>query len=91
MKERAKWVLELDDRDKKREAPKVLEELGPKATIEELSMELNKRITQRKITLQVAIPEALRRQLLKWGEERGLTDEATIINHMISTILSGKI
>ncbi len=89
MTERAEWVLNLDDRDEKKEAAHVFEELGPKASIEELSTEVKKRVTQRKMTLQVAIPEALRGQLRKWGEERGLTDEATIIGHMIAQTLRG--
>ena len=87
MKERAEWVLKLHDRDEKNVAAHVLEDLGPKASIEELSTELKKKVNQRKMTLQVAIPEALRAQLLKWGEERGLTDEPVIIAHMIAQTL----
>ena len=90
MKDRAEWVMRLDDRDEKKEAAHVLEKLGPKASIEELSTELEKTVVKRKTTLQVAIPEALRGQLLEWGKERGLTDEPTIIAHMIAETLRAK-
>ncbi len=86
MKHRAEWAMKLD-RDEKQEAVQVLQELGPGASIDELNDQVKQRASAQKAVLRVEIPEALRERLLKWGEERGLTDEATIISFMIAETL----
>lgn len=91
MEERAKWAMKLN-KDEKKECPRVLEDLGPDASIDELDNEVKERANQRQAIIQVAIPEALRRRLQEWGDEKGLTgaSEAVIISHMVVTMLSGR-
>lgn len=91
MKERAEWAMKLN-KDEKKECPRILEDLGPEASIDELDNEVKKRANQRQAIIEVAIPEALRRRLQEWGDEKGLTgaSEAVIISHMVVMMLSRK-
>lgn len=86
IKERAKWVMNLP-RDEKKGCVSVLEDLGRAASLEELDREVKKLASQRREIIEVIIPEALRGKLIEWGQQRGLTDEVTIISHMIAETL----
>lgn len=88
MRERAEWIMSLD-RDEQKVADDVLERLGPKASIDELTGAVGEGASAQKAILEVSIPESLRGKLVQWGEERGLTDEAMIITHMIAEVLRG--
>ena len=90
MKERAEWVMGLN-RDEKKECAQVLQKLSPAASVEDLDNEVKNRVRQQTTIVQVAIPEDLRGELVRWGEERGLidTDEATIISYMVIETLRG--
>jgi len=89
MRERAKWFNNLD-KNRRRHFTEVLEKLGAGASIEDLDAELDKIMSQEGRTLQVTIPGDLHEELLRWGKERGLEDEKTIISHMLAEILRRK-
>ncbi len=86
MKERADWIMTLGTDDSKR-ARKALKQLGPAASIDDLQKAVHQSSTTESGTVEVAIPQALHGKLIEWGNERGLTDEATIIAHMIAETL----
>ena len=86
MQERASWVLSLG-RDQRDHAIEAMKELGHRAPIDDLNNYVKERMEQSKRTVQYTIPEELHSDLLKWGKERGLKDESTIISFMITDVL----
>ncbi len=89
MKERADWIISLV-REHREYAIEALEALDPKASIADLNNEMEKKISQEKRTLKITVPEELHDELLKWGKDRGLKNEETIISHMLADILRRK-
>lgn len=89
MRERVDWVINLD-RDHRQYATEVLETLGSSASIADLNNEIAKKIGREKRSLRIIVPEELYDELLKWGKERGLRDEETIISHMVAETLRRK-
>jgi len=88
MEERAEWVRKLSP-DEKKECVGVVEDLGLAASIEELDKEVKERATQQETIVKVAIPGAQLGRLMDWGKDRGLTDKATIVSHMVAETLRG--
>ena len=86
MEERASWILNLD-RDNREHAVKALQRLGHKASIVELTAEVVRRSKESRRVVQYAIPLELYDDLLEWGQERGLEDEAEIIGRMVGESL----
>ena len=86
MKERASWLLDLD-RDRRAEGVKAITELGHSASIEELASAVDEKTAEAGRVVQYPIPSELHDQLLAWGRARGLDDEATIVGHMIASVL----
>ena len=86
MKERAFWLLGLD-RDAREHAVKSLQNLGHRASIADLNRDVMEKIEEAGLKIEFAIPRELHGRLLKWGKERGLEGETTIIGHMVSDIL----
>jgi ParB/RepB/Spo0J family partition protein len=87
MRERAQWVIGLDRERRKNYAIEALKELGHRASIADLNNSVEEKMEQSKLTGQYTIPEELHNDLLKWGKERGLKDESTIISFMITEVL----
>ena len=86
MKERASWLLDLD-RDRREEGIKAIRQLGHSASIEELAAVVDKKMAEAERVIPLPIPSQLHDQLLAWGRARGLHDEATIVGHMIASVL----
>ena len=82
MRERAVWWKDLD-RDRRQQAPNALKDLGNRASITDLNKEVEKRALGNKRTIPYTIPSELYDDLLQWGQERGLDDEQSIVNHMV--------
>ena len=89
MRERASWILSLD-RGQREHAIKGLRQLGHKASIADLNAYVMEEISKSRRTVQYAIPSDLYDELLRWGQERGLDDEPTIISHMVAEVLRRK-
>lgn len=87
MRERAQWVIGLD-RERRKYATEALKELGHKASIADLNNYVEEGMEQSKLTVQYTIPVELHSVLLKWGKERGLKDESTIVSFMITEVLN---
>ncbi|MBL7188515.1 MAG: ParB/RepB/Spo0J family partition protein [Phycisphaerae bacterium] len=89
IRERAEWIMPLDQHHKKA-AVKVLKEVGPKASIDDLDKKLAGET--KNITFEVTIPEALHPRLKKWGDDKGLigASESLIGSSMVATMLSGR-
>lgn len=86
MRERASWICGLD-RDDRKFAQEALKQLGHKASIADLTANVTEKRSVSRRNVQYAIPDDLHDELLHWGEARGLTDESTIISHMIAQTL----
>ena len=87
MQERASWVLSLG-KDQRDHAIEALEQLGCKASIADLNNNVEERTKQDRLTVHYTIPGELHSALLKWGKEKGLKDESTIISFMIADVLN---
>jgi len=87
MRKRAQWMSGLDRHRRAQYAKKALEELGHKASIGELDAWVQRMVDQEARTIEVRVPEALYPALLEWGKQRGISDPATILSHMLSATL----
>jgi len=87
MRERTSWVLSFG-RDQRDHTIEALAQLGSKASIADLNNYVEERMEESKLTVQYTIPVELHSVLLKWGKERGLKDESTIVSFMITEVLN---
>ena len=86
MKKRADWYLKLQDTERKY-ASKALNELKHGATIEQLTSYVADKMSQENQKVEFTIPERLKNNFYKWGEQQGLDDTQSILSHMVSETL----
>lgn len=87
MRERASWILGLD-RDSREHAVKALEDLKHSASIADLNAYVTEKTSESSRIVQYIIPRDSHETFLKWGRNRGLEDESTIISHMVADVLN---
>ncbi len=90
MVERAEWLANQPSRpDHRKPAREVLSDASPTASVAELEQMLEQKISAGTRQIYIEIPDELYDAFLRYGEERGIRDPATIASHIIAEAIRG--
>ena len=89
MRDRVDWLNSLD-KESREYGLTALKDLGHGASLEQLHSRVGEEAAKAGLVVSVNLTTQVHGDLLNWGKNLGLYDEAVIVNHMISVALRSK-